>query len=94
MTSGQNMRGKICLVTGATSGIGKVTAAALAAQGAGVVIVGRNLQKTHAVVQQIREETGNDSVHYLLADFSDLERVREIAANLKKTIFAAGCSGQ
>jgi NAD(P)-dependent dehydrogenase (short-subunit alcohol dehydrogenase family) len=84
MTSGQNMRGKICLVTGATSGIGKVTATALAAQGAEVVIVGRNAQKTQAAAQQIRAETGNDSVHFLLADFSDLGQVRDLAAAFKK----------
>jgi retinol dehydrogenase-12 len=84
MTSGQSMRGKICLVTGATSGIGKVTAAALAAQGAEVVIVGRNPQKTQATAQQVCTETGNDSVHYLLADFSDLGQVRDLAVNFKK----------
>jgi retinol dehydrogenase-12 len=84
MTSGRSMRGKICLVTGATSGIGKVTAAALAAQGAEVVIVGRNLQKTQATAQQVRTETGNDSVRYLLADFSDLGQVRDLAVNFKK----------
>ncbi len=38
----ENMNGKICLVTGATNGIGKATAQALAQLGATVVIVGRN----------------------------------------------------
>jgi NAD(P)-dependent dehydrogenase (short-subunit alcohol dehydrogenase family) len=84
MTSGQSLRGKICLVTGATSGIGKVTATALAAQEAEVVIVGRNAQKTQAAAQQIRAETGNDLVHFLLADFSDLGQVRDLAATYKK----------
>ena len=40
------MQGKISLVTGATNGIGKITAMALAKQGATVVIIGRNAQKT------------------------------------------------
>jgi NAD(P)-dependent dehydrogenase (short-subunit alcohol dehydrogenase family) len=84
MAGEHNMRGKICLVTGATSGIGKVTATALAAQGAEVLIVGRNAQKTQDTAQQIRTETGNDSVHFLLADFSDLGQVRDLAANFKK----------
>jgi len=84
MTSEQSLRGKICLVTGATSGIGKVTATALAAREAEVVIVGRNAQKTQAAAQQIRTETGNDSVNFLLADFSDLGRVRDLAAAFKK----------
>lgn len=84
MTSEQSMNGKICIVTGATSGLGKVTATALAAQGAEVIIVGRNAKKTKDAAQQMRAETGNDSVHYLLADFSDLGQIRELAANFKK----------
>lgn len=73
------MNGKICMVTGATAGIGKVTATALAAQGAQVILTGRNQAKTEQTVRQICSETGNPSVHYLLADFSDLDQVREMA---------------
>ena len=76
----QSMRGKVCMVTGATSGIGQVTAAALAAQGAHVIVVGRNRAKAQQVVGEIRRQTGNDAVWYLLADFSDLQQVRELAA--------------
>ena len=78
------MAGKICIVTGATAGIGKVTATALAAQGAELVITGRNQQKTEDTVRQIKSETGNESVQYLLADFSDLQHVRELAAAFKE----------
>jgi retinol dehydrogenase 12 len=78
------MAGKICLVTGATAGIGKVTATALAAQGAMLVINGRNKQKTEATVQQIISETGNQSVQSSLADFSDLQQVRDLAAAFKQ----------
>lgn len=73
------MTGKICLVTGATSGIGKATATALAENGAHVIIVGRNQKKTECTVQKVRAETGNTSVHYLIADFSDLQQVRDLA---------------
>jgi NAD(P)-dependent dehydrogenase (short-subunit alcohol dehydrogenase family) len=79
-----DMRGKICLVTGATSGIGKEAAIALAAQGAEVIITGRNPQKTIETVQQIKTETGNPSINYLLADFSDLEQVRSLATAFKE----------
>jgi NAD(P)-dependent dehydrogenase (short-subunit alcohol dehydrogenase family) len=79
-----DMRGKLCLITGATSGIGNAAATALAAQGAEVVIIGRNPQKTVDIVQQIKSETGNPSVNYFLADFSDLEQVRSLAADFKK----------
>ena len=78
------MQGKVCLVTGATAGIGKVAAAALAAQGAEVVITGRNPQKTSDVADQIKSETGNQSVQYLLADFSNLQQVRDLAAAFKQ----------
>ena len=71
-----NMYRKTCLVTGATSGIGQITATALAAQGAEVVITGRNRQKIEQTVQQIKSDTGNEAIQYLLADFSDLEQVQ------------------
>ncbi|MCX6053443.1 MAG: SDR family oxidoreductase [Chloroflexi bacterium] len=83
-TLNNSMVGKICLVTGATSGIGKVTAIALAAQGANVIITGRNLQKTREAAHQIKLETGSESVDYLLADFSDLGQVRKLATEFKE----------
>lgn len=78
------MHGKTCLVTGATARIGQVTATALAAQGAKVVITGRNQAKAEQTVRQIKSETGNQDVQYLLADFSDLEQVRGLAATFKE----------
>ncbi|MCP4141591.1 MAG: SDR family oxidoreductase [Chloroflexi bacterium] len=78
------MTGKVCLVTGATAGIGKVTATALAAMGADLTIVGRNKEKTENTLRQIKTETGNESIQYLLADFSDLAAVRKLAENFKE----------
>ena len=75
---------KICLVTGATAGIGKITATALAAQGAELVIHGRNQEKAEITVNQIKAETGNHQVSYLLADFSDLDQVRNLAAEFQE----------
>ena len=80
----QGLQGKVCLVTGATSGIGKVTATALASQGAEVIIAGRNQQKAEDTLQQIKSETGNETLQYLLADFADLEQVRDLAAAFKE----------
>jgi NAD(P)-dependent dehydrogenase (short-subunit alcohol dehydrogenase family) len=73
------MRGKVCLVTGATSGIGLVTARELARQGARVILVGRNREKTDAALQQIRAATGNPEVEALLADLSSQQQVRDLA---------------
>ena len=52
-TSQESLAGKVCLVTGATSGIGKVTARELARRGATVVIVGRSEARSVATVSQI-----------------------------------------
>ena len=73
-----SMEGKTCLVTGATAGIGKITATALAEMGAELVIHGRNKAKTEAAAQEIRSATGNDRVTYLLADYADLDQVRKM----------------
>src|SRR5438132_12660825 len=73
------MQDKICLITGATSGIGLVTAQELARQGAHVVLVGRNPAKTSAVVSKIQSETSNRNVYSLLADLSSQHQVHELA---------------
>ena len=74
-----NMSGKICLVTGATNGIGKAAAQALAQLGATVVIVGRSAPKTAQVVEEIRAASGNKNVDSLLADLSSQLEVRRLA---------------
>ncbi len=77
------MNGKICLVTGGTNGIGKVTAQALAGMGATVVIVGRDVSRTAAVVEEIRRLSGNRTVDSLLADLSSQAEVRRLAGEFK-----------
>lgn len=78
-----NMNGRICLVTGATNGIGKETAQALAQMGATVVIVGRNAPKTARLVEDIRAASGNNNVDSLLADLSSQQEVRRLADEFK-----------
>jgi retinol dehydrogenase-12 len=70
----------IVLVTGATSGIGQVTATELAKMGAHVVILARNAAKARAKQQEIRAAAGHDQVDVLLADLADLGQVRRAAA--------------
>lgn len=79
-----SMQGKICLVTGATSGIGRVTAQALAQQGATVVLVGRDAERTAATVSRIQQETGNPHVEGLLADLSAQAQVRQLAGEFQR----------
>jgi retinol dehydrogenase 12 len=73
------MVGKTCLVTGATAGIGAVTARELARRGATVLVVGRNPERCQATVGAIRRETGNPSVEALPADLSSQAEVRRLA---------------
>ncbi len=73
------MKGKVCLVTGATSGIGLVTARELARCGATVVVVGRNHERGRHTVESIQRETGNRAVDFLCADLSSQAEVRKLA---------------
>lgn len=73
------MKDKVCLITGATSGIGRATAWALAARGARVIVAGRSEERAQATVAKIKGETGNPNVDYLLADLSVQAQVRKMA---------------
>lgn len=78
------MSEKVVLITGATNGIGKVTALELAKQGYTVVIVGRNPTKTQATVSEIKLESGSTKVDALIADLSSLAEVRKLAAEFRQ----------
>jgi NAD(P)-dependent dehydrogenase (short-subunit alcohol dehydrogenase family) len=80
----QSLESKICLITGATSGIGLVTARELAARGMTVVLVGRDPEKTEAASARIKRETGNTQVEYLVADLSSQAEVRRLADDFKQ----------
>src|SRR2546425_880147 len=79
------LQGKICLVTGSTSGIGKVTARELANRGATVVLVSRSGAKGEATQAEIKQATGNQHVELLVADLSVLEDVRRLATEFQQT---------
>lgn len=73
------MHGKVCLVTGATSGIGLVTARELARWGARLVLVGRNPARCDAAVAHIQAATGSREIEVLRADLSSQEAIRTLA---------------
>jgi NAD(P)-dependent dehydrogenase (short-subunit alcohol dehydrogenase family) len=77
------MQDKICLVTGATAGIGEVTALELARKGAHLVFVGRNPQKCQQTLDRIQQATTNPNVEFLVADLSSMQQVRLLAAQFK-----------
>jgi len=77
--SAWDLKGKKVLITGATNGIGEVTAQTLAAQGAQVIIVSRNAAKCETVAQRIQETTGNPAVEWIAADLSTLAGIHQAA---------------
>lgn len=74
-----SMQGKICLVTGSNSGIGKVTARELARLGATVIMVCRNHAKGEATLEEIKTATGNEKVDLIVADLAVQAEVRRTA---------------
>jgi NAD(P)-dependent dehydrogenase (short-subunit alcohol dehydrogenase family) len=80
----ETMQGKICLVTGATHGLGRETALALAGLGATVVLVGRNAEKAEAAALMIRAKTGNPQVDYLAADLASFKQVRRLVDEFQR----------
>lgn len=76
------------IITGATSGIGKETALALAKKGQGLYLLVRDVKRGDEFVKQLKEQTGNKEIFCLACDLSDLQSVYAAAAELKNRLFA------
>jgi retinol dehydrogenase 12 len=74
--------GQRVVITGATSGIGKVTALELARRGGDISIVCRNMEKGKAAAGEIESAVAGTSVDVLLADLSELRQVRRVAREI------------
>lgn len=73
---------KTVLITGATDGIGKLAAIKLAKEGHTIYIHGRNKEKLDLTISEIKEISNNENVEGFVADFSDLDSVRQMAKQI------------
>ncbi len=82
-----DMSGKVVVVTGATSGIGRVTARVLAAAGARIFIVARNREKAERIAEEIRRNAGDpmgpQRISVIIGNLSVMEEVRTVAERIR-----------
>lgn len=78
----RTMQGEVCLVTGATSGIGRAAAGMIAERGAHVILVGRDRQRGESAVAEIQQRLGKEAAEFLEADLSSQAEVRRLAQDV------------
>ena len=79
------MQGKVCLITGATNGIGRATAKALVEQGAELFIVCRNRDKGEALLAELRALRADAALTLLIADLGKMADIRRAAQEFLDT---------
>ena len=77
------MNDKICLITGATSGIGKAAAFKLADLGASLILLSRNKEKGEKICKQIRKRNNNAQVKFYKVDISSMKEVKNVVEKIK-----------
>lgn len=77
-----SIKNKICVITGANSGIGKETSRGLAALDARLVMVTRNIAKGEAARDEIAKQTGNMNIALMQCDLSSLHQVKHLSQEL------------
>jgi NAD(P)-dependent dehydrogenase (short-subunit alcohol dehydrogenase family) len=82
-THKQNMAGRVCLITGASGGLGKAAALGLARLGATVLMACRDKARGEADRAEIEAASRNSGVKLIALDLASLQSVREMAANFK-----------
>jgi NAD(P)-dependent dehydrogenase (short-subunit alcohol dehydrogenase family) len=81
----QDLTGRVALVTGANTGIGRITARELARRGADVFLATRSLARTQPALDEIARLTGRPGAHWLELDLADLASVRACAERFLAT---------
>lgn len=71
--------GKVVIITGGSGGIGQETARVLLSKGAKVYIAARSQEKSQKAIDELKKETGNESVFFLKLDLSDLFAIKAAA---------------
>jgi NAD(P)-dependent dehydrogenase (short-subunit alcohol dehydrogenase family) len=77
------LKGKICLITGATSGIGKETAKELAAHGADLVLPVRDIMKGESLKAEILEKSPNAQIEIMPCDLASFDSIRSFVDEFK-----------
>ena len=83
-TNGEWIRGKTCMITGATSGIGRASAIELGKMGAKLILVCRNRERGNELVREIHD-AGNSEVELMIADLESQAQIRKVAADFLAT---------
>jgi len=79
-----DLKDKVCIITGANTGIGKETAHEIASMGAHLFLACRSEDKALPVVEELKRETENSKIEFIKLDLSSLESVRHCAAIFKQ----------
>src|SRR5262245_50825182 len=83
MTEGvHSLEGRTCVITGATSGIGRATAIALNRAGANLILTGRREKLGKALAARLQRQSRAGHVEFLSADLADQEEVRSLAESV------------
>ena len=83
-TDGQWIRSKTCMITGATSGIGRASALELGRMNARLILVCRNRERGEELVNEI-QRAGNPEVELMIADLESQAQIRKLAADFLAT---------
>lgn len=77
------MKGKVCLITGSTAGIGKSAAIGLARMGADLILVGRDPARAKAAKDEVGAAASGGQVELMIADLSSQQQIRKLVQDFQ-----------